>query len=57
MTVCGTELSMSEQQRKAILESLKRMSDRAKTDPDYAMDVLVKEGVYTKDGEVGENYR
>ncbi|WP_167393186.1 hypothetical protein [Azospirillum oryzae] len=48
---------MSEQQRKAILESLKRMSDRAKTDPDYAMDVLVKEGVYTKDGEVGENYR
>ena len=57
MTICGTELTMSEQQRKAILESLREMSDRAKADPDYAMDVLVKEGVYTRDGEVGEHYR
>jgi hypothetical protein len=48
---------MSEQQKKAILEAIERVNERAEKEPGYARRALIKEGVYTENGEPGEQYR
>jgi hypothetical protein len=49
--------TMSEQQKKAILEAIERANKRAENEPGYARRMLIEEGVYTEDGEPGEHYR
>jgi hypothetical protein len=49
--------TMSPQQKKAILEAIERANERAEKEPGYARRALIKEGVYTENGELGEQYR
>jgi hypothetical protein len=49
--------TMSEQQKKAILEAIERANERARNEPGYARRALIRQGVYTEDGELGEHYR
>jgi len=49
--------TMTEQQKKAILEAIERANERARNEPGYARQALIRQGVYTEDGEPGEHYR
>jgi hypothetical protein len=49
--------TMTEQQKKAILEAIERANERAEKELGYARRMLIEEGVYTEDGEPGEHYR
>jgi len=48
---------MSEQQKKAIKEAIRRANERAQSEPGFARRALIEEGVYTEDGRPGEHYR
>lgn len=57
MTIYATGLTMSDEQRKAILEAIERATERAERDAGFAKDMLVREGVYEENGEPGKHYR
>ncbi|WP_434622948.1 hypothetical protein [Azospirillum sp. B2RO_4] len=57
MTIYVTGTTMSDEQRKAILEAIERANERAERDAGFAKEMLVREGVYEENGEPGKHYR
>lgn len=53
----GRWQTMSEEQRKAIKEAIRRANERVDANPEIAKRALVEEGVVTEDGRPGEHYR